>query len=161
VRIIKMILVAAVAAFGFLGGVFDLINWPSTVGSVTAVTSMSSWEGGAASWKAVSSTPLSWLGAVWIVGGYLTAAALCFVSVARMWSARNASGTEFVAAKALALAGCGVFAVMLFVGFTVVAEGWFELWRSNALGGLVLNTAYRYLGSILLIALFIAGKDPE
>jgi predicted small integral membrane protein len=83
------------------------------------------------------------------------------VAVVRMWSARNASGAEFAAAKNLALAGCGIFAIMLFGGFTVVAEGWFELWRSNAMGGLVLNTPYRYLGSILLIELFIASKEPE
>jgi len=161
VRIVKIVLAGAVAVFGFLGGIFDLINWSSTVDSVTAVTSMTSWQGGAASWKAVSSTPLSWLGAVWIVSGYLTAAALCTVSVSRMWSARSASGAEFVAAKNLALAGCGSFAIMLFGGFTVIAEDWFELWRSNTMGGLVLNTAYRYLGSILLIALFIAIKEPE
>ena len=122
---------------------------------------MTSLQGGAASWKAVSSTPLSWLGGVWILSGYLTAGVLCTVSAARMWSARNASGAQFVAAKNLALAGCGIFAIMLFGGFTVVAEGWFELWRSNVMGGLVLNTAYRYLGSILLIALFIASKEPE
>lgn len=78
-----------------------------------------------------------------------------------MWSARNTSGAQFFAAKNLALAGCGIFAIMLFGGFTVVAEGWFELWRSNVMGGLVLNTAYRYLGSILLIAPFIASKEPE
>ena len=104
---------------------------------------------------------MSWLGAVWIVVGYLTAAALCTVGVARMWSARNASGAEFVVAKSLTLAGCGIFAIMLFGGFTVIAEGWFELWRSNSLGGLVLNTDYRYLGSILLVALFIASKERE
>jgi len=31
-----------------------------------------------------------------------------------MWSARNATGAEFAAAKKLALAGCGILAIMLF-----------------------------------------------
>lgn len=71
---------------------------------------------------------MSWLGAVWIVGGYLTAGALCTIGVVHMWSARHASGAEFVAAKNLSLAGCGTLAIMLFGGFTLVAEAWFELW---------------------------------
>jgi predicted small integral membrane protein len=101
------------------------------------------------------------LGAVWIIAGDLAAAVLCTASVARMWSARNATGAEFAAAKKLALAGCGILAIMLFGGFIVLAEAWFELYRSDALRGPVLDTAYRYLGSVVLIALFIANKEPE
>ena len=59
------------------------------------------------------------------------------------------------------MAGCGIFAIMLFGGFTVLAEAWFELWRSDAMRGPVLDTAYRYLGSILLIELFVGSKEPE
>ena len=160
-RTVKIVLVTTVAAFGFISGVFDLINWRNTVGSVAMVTSMASWQGGAASWQAISSAPLNWLGAIWIIAGDLTAAVLCTMSVVRMWGARNATGAEFVAAKKLALAGCGILAIMLFGGFTVLAEAWFQLWRSDAMRGAVLGTAYRYLGSILLIAQFIASKEPE
>jgi hypothetical protein len=65
------------------------------------------------------------------------------------------------AAKKLARAGCGIFAIMLFGGFIVLAEACCELWRSDALRGAVLDTAYRYLGSIMLIAPFIPSKEPE
>jgi len=160
-RIVKIVLTATVATFGFLSGIFDLIHWSNTVGAVGMVTSMTSWQGGASSWQAVGSAPLNWLGAVWIIAGDLAAAVLCAASVARMWSARNATGAEFAAAKKLALAGCGILAIMLFGGFIVLAEAWFELYRSDALRGPVLDTAYRYLGSVLLIALFIANKEPE
>jgi predicted small integral membrane protein len=160
-RIVKIVLVATVAAFVFISGIFDLLNWGSTVGYVGMVTSMTAWQGGAASWKAVSSAPLSWLGAIWIIGGDLAAAGLCGVSVARMWRARNASDGEFASAKKLALVGCGILAIMLFGGFNVLAEAWFELWRSDAMRGPVLDTVYRYLGSILLIAVFVASKEPE
>ncbi len=160
-RIVKIVLVAAVAIFGLLSGIFDLINWRSTVQYVGMVTSMTSWQGGAASWKALGSAPLSWLGALWIIGGDLAAAVLCGASVARMWRARTAGDGEFSSAKKLALAGCGVLAIMLFGGFNVLAEIWFELWRSDAMRGPVLDTVDRYLGSILLIALFVASKEPE
>jgi predicted small integral membrane protein len=160
-RIVKIVLAATVAAFGFICGIFDLTHWHTTVETVGVVTSMTGWSGGAASWQAVRSAPLSWFGAAWIIAGDLTAAALCAASVARMWSARNAAVTEFAAAKKLALAGCGVLAIMLFGGFNVLAETWFELYRSDAMRGPVLDTAFRYLGSILLIALFIANNEPE
>jgi predicted small integral membrane protein len=160
-RIVKIALTAAVAAFGLISGIFDLVHWSQTVGAVGMVTSMTSWQGGASSWQAVNSAPLSWLGAVWIIAGDLGAAALCATGVARMWGARHASGAQFAAARIWALTGCGVLAIMLFGGFTVLAEGFFELWRSDAMRGSVLDTAFRYLGSVLLIALFIASKEPE
>jgi predicted small integral membrane protein len=160
-RIVKIVLIATVGAFGFISGIYDLMNWSTTVGTVGMVTSMSGWQGGNSSWQAVSSAPLSWLGAIWIIAGDLAAAVLCSMSVTRMWRARKATGAEFAAAKKLALAGCGIFAIMLFGGFTVLAEAWFELWRSDAMRGPVLDTAYRYLGSILLIALFVGSREPE
>jgi predicted small integral membrane protein len=160
-RIIKIVLAAAVAAFGFISGIFDLINWRGTVGAVHVVTSMSSWQGGVSSWQAIDSAPLNWLGAAWIICGDVAAAALCTAGVARMWSARTSTHAEFAAAKKLALAGCGVLAIMLFCGFIVLAEAWFGLWHSEAMRGPVLDTAYRYLGSVLLIALFIASHDTD
>src|ERR1700691_4509236 len=126
-RIVKIVLTAAVATFGFMSGIYDLINWSNTVRTVGMVTSMSSWPGGASSWQAVSSAPLSWLGAVWIIAGDLGAAVLCAAGVARMWRARNATNAEFAPAKKLALAGCGILVIMLLGGFNVLAETWFEL----------------------------------
>jgi predicted small integral membrane protein len=160
-RIVKIVLATTVAAFGFIGGIFDLMNWRSTVAEVGMVTSMSSWPGGASSWQATGSTPLNYLGAIWIIAGDLAGAVLCTASVMRMWGVRNATSAQFAAAKKPALAGCGILAIMLFGGFIVLAENWFELWRSDTMRGTVLDTAYRYLGSILLIALFIASKEPE
>jgi predicted small integral membrane protein len=160
-RVVKMVLIAWVAIFAFLSGIFDLVHWGNTVEAVGMVTSMNSWPGGATSWKAINSALLNGLGALWIIGGDLTAAVLCIAGVARLWRARYAHEGEFALAKRIALAGCGVLVIMLFGGFIVLAEAWFELWRSDALRGPVLDTAYRYLGSILLIALFVASKEPE
>lgn len=160
-RILKIILVALVAAFGLAGGFNNVVNWAETLGAVTAVTSMSTWEGGSADWRAVSSTPLTWLGAMWIVVSKIAAALLCGIGAARMWAARRSGAVEFAGAKRMALAGCAVLAIMLFGGFIVVSETWFELWRSEAMRAPVLDAALRYLGSVLLIALFVAGDDPD
>jgi predicted small integral membrane protein len=48
---------------------------------------------------------------------------------------------------------------MLFGGFIVVAEGWFELWRSAAMRAEVLDAAFRYGGMIALIGLLVATGD--
>ena len=50
-----------------------------------------------------------------------------------MWQSRNASVADFSSAKRIALAGCGIAVIMLFGGFIVIAESWFELWRSEAM----------------------------
>ena len=160
-RIVKIVLAAAVAALGLLSGFFDFLGWSDTVAAVAKVTSMSSWEGGAQSWNCVNIPALNWLGAAWIAGLDLVYGALCAIGAARMWRSRNAGAIEFSAAKTLALAGCGLAAMMLFGGFIVVAETFFELWRSDVMRDAVLDSAYRYLGSVLLIALFIASKESE
>jgi len=160
-RIIKILLAAAVGAFGFVSGIFDIFYWDNTVAAVAMVTSMSSWDGGVSSWQSVNSAPLNWFGAAWIVALDLGYAMLCAIGVMRMWSARNACSAQFGVAKTLALAGCGLAAIMLFGGFFVGAETFFELWRSDAMRGPVLDTAFRYLGSVLLIALFISSAEPE
>ena len=76
-----------------------------------------------------------------------------------MWISRHEDSTTFSASKKLALTGCAVALVMLFGGFIVIAESWFELWRSDAMRGPVLDSAFRYAGSIALIAIFVGLKD--
>jgi hypothetical protein len=79
VRIVTIVLAGAVAAFGFLGGIFDLINWPSTVGSVTAITSMTSWPGNGVVYARLRSdvgNTQSFTAPVWISYSALQASAL-------------------------------------------------------------------------------------
>lgn len=52
-----------------------------------------------------------------------------------------------------------IVTVALFGGFVVIAESWFELWRSEAMRGPVLESAFRYCGLIALIAVFVATND--
>ena len=76
-----------------------------------------------------------------------------------MWQARQRDAIQFNQAKEMALVGCGVALFMLFTGFVVVAESWFELWRSDAMRAPVLDSAFRYAGMIALVALFVHSKE--
>ena len=64
-----------------------------------------------------------------------------------------------LALPSLALAGCGVAMFMLFTGWIVIAETWFEMWRSDVMRDVALNSAFRYCGMIGVMALFIGMTD--
>ena len=76
-----------------------------------------------------------------------------------MWTARAGDAAAFSKAKTYALAGCAVAIFMLFTGWIVIAETWFELWRSEVLREAALDAAFRYCGMIGLIALFVGMRD--
>jgi predicted small integral membrane protein len=158
IRIVKIGLIITVVLWGFFGALGNVLHWDETLGSVAAVTSMVSFEGGAESWQATSNPLVSWLGALFIMLSKLSAGVLCMVGATRMWQSRNGSVADFSAAKSIALAGCGIAVIMLFGGFIVIAESWFELWRSDTLGA-VLPAALRYGSMIALIAIFVAAPD--
>ena len=158
-RFVKAALVAAVALWGFVGVYHNVANWSGTLGAVTAATSMSTFEGGAESWQATSSPLLAWLGALFIAGSKFASAILCSVGAVGMLRFRRDETARYAAARRTALVGCAVAVLMLFTGFIVIAESWFELWRSDAMRGPVLQSAFRYAAMIALIALFVAGPD--
>jgi len=158
IRIVKIGLIITVVLWGFFGALGNVLHWDETLGSVAAVTSMVTFEGGAESWQATSNPLVLWLGALFITLSKLSAGVLCTLGAGRMWQSRNASAADFSAAKGMALAGCGIAVIMLFGGFIVIAESWFELWRSEAMGA-VLSAAVRYGSMIALIAIFVAAPD--
>ena len=155
----KALLVAAVALWGLVGVLQNLLDWPGTLGAVAAATSMSTFEGGADSWQATRNPIVVWLGALFIAGSKAAAAALCAMAAGGMWRFRRGDDAAFAPARRMALVGCGVALFMLFAGFTVIAESWFELWRSDALRGPVLESALRYAAMIALIGLFVASSE--
>ncbi len=160
-RIIKILLVLSVAMFGLLGVIGNLTDWEGTIGALAATTSMSTFEGGAESWRATNNTAIITAGALYIVVLKGLFALLCFAGTWKMWGAYNNDSASFAKAKTYALAGCGVAMFMLFTGWIVIAETWFELWRSEALREAALGAAFRYFAMIGLIALFVTMPDGD
>ena len=158
-RTLKIGLVITVALWGFTGALGNVLDWGQTTGAVSVVTSMNSFEGGAESWQASTSPVLIWLGALFIMLSKVTTGVLSTVGAGRMWQARTGSAVDFAAAKSFALAGCAVAVIMLFGGFIVIAESWFELWRSESGISMALTAAFRYAGMIALIGIFVATAD--
>ncbi len=158
-RISKIVLVVCVAAWGLVGAFHNVLDWNGTVGAVEAATSMATFEGGSDSWQAMASPIVVYLGVALILASKTATGLLCSVGAFTMWRQRSADAAAFATSKRLALVGCAVAIAMLFGGFIVIAESWFELWRSDVMRGPVLESAFRYAGMIALIALFVAGRD--
>ncbi len=157
-RQVKIALVFSVALWGLVGALHNVYDWDGTLGAVTAATSMSTFEGGAEKWQATSNTVVVWAGALFIFSAKLISCLFCAWGGSKMWQNRS-DGAAFKQAKQLALSGCGIAIMMLFLGFVVVAESWFELWRSEVMRGPVLDSAFRYAGMIGLVALLVATED--
>ncbi len=158
-RIMKILLAASVALWGLLGAVGNLANWNATTGAVAAVTSMSTFPGGPERWQATTNPAIILAGALFILLAKIATGLLCAGGSWRMWTARRADEAAFAQSKTLALAGCAVAIFMLFVGFAIIGEGWFEFWRSTELRETAGAPAFRYSGTIALIALLIASSD--
>lgn len=156
---VKSIMMLTVALWGFVGAMHNVIDWNGTLGAVDAATSMVTIDGGADDWQATSSPFVIWAGALFIMLSKVVTGALCTMGGVAMWRAKASDNDAYSLAKNIALAGCGVALIMLFAGFIVIAESWFELWRSESMLGPVLQSAFRYGGMIGLIALFVASQD--
>ena len=160
-RVMKIVLVATVALWGFVSLFHNVIDLSGTTGAVTAATSMTTIEGGTTKWQATSNIIIVWAGALLIMGSKAAAGIFCSMGAARMWSARHEDPVTFMLAKEFALTGCAIAVAMLFGGFIVIAETWFELWRSGGMRGPVLDSAFRYGGFIMLIAIFVAIREND
>jgi predicted small integral membrane protein len=157
-RILKIVLVASVAAYCLLGMLANIADWPRTLGSVGGVVSMATVEGGAHRWQATANPAIIVGGAMFIVLFKIVAGVTCLVASWRMWSVRRADVATFTHAKAFANVGCGVAIFGLYFGWTVIGEQVFDMWRSTVFAPSG-NTAFRYGASIALIAIFVGMRD--
>jgi predicted small integral membrane protein len=156
-RIAKILLVAAVVAWAVVGLWTNLAELGSVTGAVAAVTSMGTVPADdPLRGRATTSELIIFAGGAFILLFKLATAGLCAAGVWRMWSSRSAEAGAFAKAKNLALAGCSVAVLGLFVGWIVIAEEWFETFRSAHDAG---ELAFRFGGFIGLIALMVATRD--
>ena len=157
-RIVKIMLILSVAAYCFLGLIDNIFDWSHTLQSIGGVVSMTTLEGGG-HWRQATSNPAIIIGgAVFIILFKIVAGSACLVGAWRMWGMRRADDATFARAKALALVGCGVAMFGVYVGWTVIGEQMFEMWRSHLFAPSA-NTAFRYGGSIALIAIFVGMRE--
>jgi predicted small integral membrane protein len=156
-RIVKIVLVVLVAVWGLIGGIKNFADVGGGLDAVQAVMNPPE-SVGLPNWQRVSNPIAIWIGWLIMPLGKLGAAGLCALGAWRMWASRKLESMLFNQAKELAIAGCGVAVAMLFGGFFVIGEVYFDLWMTP-LGEVALPNAFRMIGCIGVIALLVAQKD--
>jgi len=157
VRLCKIVMVLALAAFAFLVTFNNITDYNSNFEFVKHVLSMdTTFPDNAAMYRAITA-PWMWHLGYWaiIAGEGLTFLLLIWGAI-RMWAVRNATGAEFDAAKTLTIAGATVGFVVWFGGFIVVGGEWFLMWQSTWNGQ---DAAFRFYMSILGVLIFV--NQPE
>ena len=160
VRIVKIMLMLSVGFFGITGFMSNMLDYSPGHEQVRIVLSMEAvGEAPGMAWRRVTSPLAVNIGFAVIYLSKLVMAALCFYCCAQMIKSRNADAATFEAAKRWGILGCGVGVVMLFSGFIVIAENFFEYWRVPILGVVTHDFAFSYI--MLLVGFMLVLQLPE
>lgn len=161
-RIVKILLVFSVAAWGLVNTVGNIMfydEWIKVVAHVMAVEGVE--YSGQHSARAMNVPVLHHIGYAFIYLPKLITGILCLMAALEMWKARHLTASVFDQAKTRFYIGCGISMFMLFFGFLVVAGGMFS--PGGAPSELVqgFHTFVSvYMVSIGMSLLFVAIPEP-
>ncbi len=158
IRFTKIVLICLVALWGLFGLLGNLLKLDAAFEMVKTTTLMPGFAAGTAPPWATDNALIAGLGVALIVLGKLLPAVLCSLGALRMTAARNEPDKVWQRSKTLAISGCGLAAAGLFLGWTVVGEFVFMMFRDPGLVQAA-DAAFRYGGFILLIGIFVAQRE--
>ena len=159
-RLAKIVMVAALAAFAFLVAYDNIIDYGSNYQFVQHVLSMdTTFPGNTLKHRAVTD-PSLWRAAyaAIIATEALIALLLCIGAVALIARLR-ATAEAFNLAKIWAVAGLTVGFGLWFFGFLVVAGEYFAMWQSRTWNGQ--EAAFRFTMVILGVLIFLVLPDRD
>ena len=156
-RISKACLIGLVGLWGLIGGIQNLTQIAIGYDSVATVFNPTD-VSGLADWQSIQAPLILWIAWTVIPLSKFGGSVFCFLGARSMLQARSLDADTFNRSKSLALVGCCIMLAMLFGGFIVAAETYFQLWQTE-LGDFALPMAFRYIGCIALIAIFVQQSD--
>ena len=92
-----------------------------------------------------------------IIAAELGIGLLCLAGAIRLATALTSSAATFNAAKTIAVFGLASGMAFWFTAFLVIGGEWFQMWQSQIWNGQ--DSAFRFLGSIGIILIFVAMDD--
>jgi predicted small integral membrane protein len=159
-RYCKIVLVTLIGLFSLLVGADNIIDYGTNYAFVQHVMSMDTvFPNSTLTWRAITSPALHQVAYALIIAAELLTGALCLFGAWRVWEARAGTALEFNAAKGIAVAGLTAGFALWFFGFMTVGGEWFQMWQSATWNGQ--EAAFRFIGCIGLVLLFLAQKDEE
>lgn len=160
VRLAKILLTLALAAFAFVVTYDNLVDYGSNFAFVRHVLSMdTTFPGNELMGRAITSPVLWHVGYGLIIAAEGATCVLLSLGAFALWRARHASGARFDAAKRLAVAGCMLGFLVWFFGFMVVGGEWFAMWQSRVWNGQ--EGAFRFYMALLGVLIFVNQRDGD
>ena len=112
-------------------------------------------------WRRITSPIIVTFGFAVIYLSKLLTGVLYMYCGVQMFKSRKADAETFDAAKRWGILGCGIGVVMLFLGFIVIADEYFEYWRVETLGMITHHYAFIYTMCLMSFLLFLQSPEKQ
>jgi predicted small integral membrane protein len=157
VRLCKIALVAAIAAFFSLVAFGNLTDYGSNWQFVQHVLSMdTTFPNSNLHWRAIVDPTLQTAGYWLIIATEALAALLLWVGCARLLA--TIGGEDFHRAKAVAVAGLSLGFLLYAVGFIAIGGEWFAMWQSQVWNGE--QKSFDFIGMIGAVLIVVLLPEP-
>ena len=160
VRLAKIAMTAALAAFAFIVTYNNLVDYGSNYEFVKHVLSMdTTFPGNALTGRALTDPTLWALGYAGIIAAEGVTFVLLLVAAIVMLFALRAPAAAFHRAKTWMVAGVTLGFLVWFFGFMVVGGEYFAMWQSRTWNGQ--EAAFRFYMTMLAVLIFVNQPDRE
>ena len=160
VRLSKIVMTAALAAFAFIVTYDNLIDYGSNYEFVKHVLSMdTTFPGNKLMGRAIASPALWTVGYAGIIAGEGLTSLLLGIGAISMFLAMQAPATGFQRTKVWVVTGVTLGFLVWFFGFMVVGGEYFAMWQSKTWNGQ--EAAFRFYMTMLAVLIFVMQPDGE
>ncbi len=160
VRLAKVAMTAALAAFAFIVTYDNIVDYGTNYEFVKHVLSMdTTFPGNTLMGRAITDPRLWALGYAGIIAAEGVVSILLAVATFSMLMALRAPAANFQRAKTWLVAGATAGFMVWFFGFMVVGGEYFAMWQSKAWNGQ--EAAFRFYMTLLAVLIFVNQKDDE
>jgi predicted small integral membrane protein len=161
VRLAKIMLILSAGAFCLLVGYNNIVDYSSNFMFVQHVLTMDTTfpDNAVRASRALSNPQLHHLTYWLILAAEITIGLICIAGALRLMPVIGGPAGAFNDAKGIAITGLAAGVCFWFMGFLVVGGEWFQMWQSQIWNGQ--EAAFRFIGSIGLIMIFVAMDDRE
>lgn len=160
VRLAKIAMTAALAAFAFIVTYDNLVDYGANYEFVKHVLSMdTTFPGNKLMGRAVTDPRLWTLAYAAIIAAEGLVFLLLLLAAIAMLFALRAPAAGFQRAKGWLVAGAALGFMLWFFGFMVVAGEYFAMWQSKTWNGQ--EAAFRFYMTLLAVLIFVNQPDSE
>lgn len=161
VRLAKIMLILSAGAFCLLVGYNNIVDYSSNFMFVQHVLTMDTTfpDNAVRASRALSNPQLHHLTYWLIIAAEIAIGLICIAGALRLMPVLRRPAGAFNDAKGIAITGLAAGVGFWFMGFLVVGGEWFQMWQSQSWNGQ--EAAFRFIGSIGLIMIFVAIDDRE